>query len=52
MTLTGPDLKDALQATVHPIIQINVPPRLLTPKESSTDKGAGEISKIMGTCFP
>ena len=51
-TLTGPDLKTVLQASVCPIIQINMPLRLLTPEETSTDQSIGDIPKTMANCFP
>ena len=51
-TLLGPDLKTVLQASVRPIIQINVLPGLLIPEPASTDEKRSDISKIMENCFP
>ena len=49
-TVDGPNLKIVLQATVRPIIQLNMPPGILTPENISSEVDKGNQNKILANC--
>ena len=51
-TMNGPSLKIVLQATVRPIIQLNIPPNILTPDITSSEEEKGNQNKILADCYP